>query len=157
MLELCSVQLTGVKSSDALLSDSQLLFSLLRNCNVSLRWFLLHRSSTDEKIKEMISVCWNCSSDRGRRRPFIISTEDLPKQKNFVGREQMMLFRIYPTVILVSGYQARMSLCSLSYSPVSIPGNTNAELLSASATRLLLTSQTQSYYLQMQQGYCWFH
>ncbi|KAI3918662.1 hypothetical protein MKX01_041982 [Papaver californicum] len=54
MSELCSVQLSGVKSSDTLLSDSQLLFSLLRNCNVSLRWLLLHRSSTDKKIKEII-------------------------------------------------------------------------------------------------------
>ncbi|RZC69078.1 hypothetical protein C5167_032177 [Papaver somniferum] len=53
MSELCSVQLSGMKSSDALLSDSQLLFSLLRNCNVSLRWLLLHRSSADKKTKEI--------------------------------------------------------------------------------------------------------
>ncbi|KAI3869770.1 hypothetical protein MKW98_030951 [Papaver atlanticum] len=53
MCELCSVQLSGMKSSDALLSDSQLLFSLLRSCNVSLRWLLLHRSSADKKTKEI--------------------------------------------------------------------------------------------------------
>lgn len=44
LLELDSVLLDGIVTRDYVLSHSQSLLSLVRNCNVSLRWLLLHRS-----------------------------------------------------------------------------------------------------------------
>ncbi|XP_077250204.1 uncharacterized protein LOC143889756 isoform X2 [Tasmannia lanceolata] len=56
LLELGSVMSDGIISRDFVLNNSQSLLSLVRNCNVSLRWLLLHRSSIDKKIRDTITL-----------------------------------------------------------------------------------------------------
>ncbi|XXG49669.1 hypothetical protein AAC387_Pa02g3782 [Persea americana] len=54
LLELDSLLLDGIITRDYVLSNSQSLLSLVRNCNVSLRWLVLHRSSIDKKLREIV-------------------------------------------------------------------------------------------------------
>ncbi|WOL12606.1 WASH complex subunit strumpellin [Canna indica] len=46
---------SGVLTKDYVLARSQHLFSLVRDCNVALCWLLLHRSSTDKKLREIVT------------------------------------------------------------------------------------------------------
>ncbi|KAL4192213.1 hypothetical protein AMTRI_Chr06g171230 [Amborella trichopoda] len=42
------------RSVDYVLSNSQTLLSLVRNCNVSLRWLFLHRSTSNKKLRDIV-------------------------------------------------------------------------------------------------------
>ncbi|XP_042482283.1 WASH complex subunit 5-like isoform X2 [Macadamia integrifolia] len=53
--ELCSLLSDGVLTRDYVLNNSQSLLSLVRNCNISLRWLLLHRSSSDKKLRDIVT------------------------------------------------------------------------------------------------------
>ncbi|XP_058102859.1 uncharacterized protein LOC131246600 isoform X3 [Magnolia sinica] len=55
LLELGSVFSDGIITRDYVLSNSQSLLSLVRSCNVSLRWLLLHRSSIDKRLRDIVT------------------------------------------------------------------------------------------------------
>ncbi|XP_043695322.1 WASH complex subunit 5-like isoform X3 [Telopea speciosissima] len=53
--EICSLLSDGILTRDYVLNNSQSLLSLVRNCNISLRWLLLHRSSSDKKLRDIVT------------------------------------------------------------------------------------------------------
>ncbi|KAJ4971389.1 hypothetical protein NE237_004488 [Protea cynaroides] len=53
--ELCSLLSDGVLTRDYVLNNSQSLLALVRNCNISMRWLLLHRSSSDKKLRDIVT------------------------------------------------------------------------------------------------------
>ncbi|XP_019052324.1 PREDICTED: WASH complex subunit strumpellin homolog isoform X3 [Nelumbo nucifera] len=54
MSELSSLLSDGVLSRGYVLNNFQSLLSFVRNCNVSFRWLLLHLSSNDKKVREIV-------------------------------------------------------------------------------------------------------
>ncbi|OVA09696.1 WASH complex [Macleaya cordata] len=54
MSELCSALSNRVLNRDYVLNNSQSLLALVRNCNVSLRWLLLHRTSNNKKVRDTV-------------------------------------------------------------------------------------------------------
>lgn len=53
--ELRLLHANGVLTKDFILDNSLHLLSLLRNCNVTLRWLYLHRISTDKRLRDIVA------------------------------------------------------------------------------------------------------
>lgn len=59
LMDLRGLLSDGVLSQDYVMNNTQYLLSFMRNCNVTLRWLLLHRSTVNKKIRDSIIAVGN--------------------------------------------------------------------------------------------------
>lgn len=76
--ELGSVLSNHVLTKDYVLDNSQHLVSLVRDCNITLRWLLLHKACADKRLRDTVTSVWlSLQIDEGNLLLLLLKTSQL--------------------------------------------------------------------------------